>query len=253
MGEGVLTDDGLVELHGKTGHRRDIAAGAGDVLGMQPGGVGQMIAPHFQGHDDLFEGGVAGPLADAVDRHFDLPGAGLDASQAVCDREAEVIVTVGGKDNAIGAGDVLDQVAEDRRILAGIGVADGVGDVDRRRPGADRGLNAAAQHIALGAGGVLGRPFHIVAEVAGVGDRAGHEVDDLLGGDPQDVVAVLRAGGEKGVDAAAAGRADGLGAALNVHHRRPSQTADGALGNDAGDAAHGVEIAVGGCSENRPR
>ena len=133
VGEGVLADDRLVELHRKAGDRRDVAAGAGDVLGVDAGAEGQAVAAHLQRHDDLFERGVAGPLADAVDRHLDLARAALDAGQAVGDRQAQVVVAVGGEDHLVGARHVLDQVAEHLGVFVGIAVAHRVRQVDRRR------------------------------------------------------------------------------------------------------------------------
>ena len=41
----------------------------------------QRIAPGLQDHNDLFERGVAGTFADAVDRAFNLPGAVHDRGQ----------------------------------------------------------------------------------------------------------------------------------------------------------------------------
>jgi hypothetical protein len=51
-----------------------------------------IVLPHAHRHDDLFERGVAGPLADAVDRAFDLARAVFDRGQAVGDRQAQVVV-----------------------------------------------------------------------------------------------------------------------------------------------------------------
>ncbi len=51
------------------------------------------------------------------------------------------------------------------------------------------------------------------------------------------------------MDAAAAGRLDGFGAALDVLGGGPGQAADGRLGDDLGDTAHGLEVAVGGDRE----
>ena len=50
---------------------------------------------------------VAGPLADAVDRAFDLPGAFLDGGQAVGDGQAEVVVAVDADDGLVDVADVL--------------------------------------------------------------------------------------------------------------------------------------------------
>ena len=52
------------------------------------------IAAHVQRHDDLFERGVAGTLADAVDRALDLARAGLHGGERVGDGHAEIVVAV---------------------------------------------------------------------------------------------------------------------------------------------------------------
>ena len=52
------------------------------------------VAQELEGHDDLFEGGVAGALAEAVDRGVHVGRAGLDAGQGVGRGHAEVVVGV---------------------------------------------------------------------------------------------------------------------------------------------------------------
>ena len=251
VGEGVLADDGLVVLHRKAGDGRDIAAGPGDVLGLDACVIAQPVSAHLQRHDHFFQGGVAGPLAHAVDGDLHLPGPALHAGQAVGHGQAQVVVAVCGEDHAVGAGDVLDQVAEHRLVLGGIGVAHGVGDVDGGGAGADGGLHAASQEVALGAGGVLGRPFHVAAQVAGVGDRPGHHFEHRLGLHLQLPLHVDRAGGDEGVDTAPLCRPDGLGAALDVRLPGAGQAADRALGDDLGDPPDGLEVAVGGDGKAR--
>ncbi len=48
---------------------------------------------------ELFEGGVAGALADAVDGALDLADSGLDGGEGVGYGEAEVVVAVRGEDD----------------------------------------------------------------------------------------------------------------------------------------------------------
>ena len=109
--------------------------------------------PGVQRHHDLFERGVAGPLADAVDRHLDLPRAVLDRGQRVRRRQPQVVVAVRRDDDVVRARHVLagcrDQPAELRRR----GVADGVRDVQRRRAGLDRDR----EHLVAGTRGRSGR------------------------------------------------------------------------------------------------
>ena len=249
VGEGVLADDRLVELHGEAGHRRDEAAGAGDVARVNVGLVGQAVAAHLQGHDDLFQRRVAGPLADAVDGALDLASAAQHAGQAVGHSQAQVVVAVGGEDHRVGVRHVLDHVAEHRFVFGGVGVADRVRQVDGAGAGLDGGLDAAAQEVAVRTGGVLGRPFHVADQVAGVGDGLGDGVQHLFLAHPQDVIHVVRAGRDEGVDTAPLGVAHGLGAAVDVDGGGAGQAAYGAFGDDLGDALNGFEVAVRGDRE----
>ncbi len=66
-----------------------------ELFGVDAGGVGVDVAAGFEGHDDFFEGGVAGAFADAVDGAFDLTGAALDGGEGIGDGEAEVVVARG--------------------------------------------------------------------------------------------------------------------------------------------------------------
>ena len=87
------------------------------------------------GHDDLLEGGVACPLADAVDGALNLACPVHGAGQAVGGRQPQVILAVGGDDDVVDAGrvglDVGDQAAKlVRQVPAG-----GVRDVEGGRTG----------------------------------------------------------------------------------------------------------------------
>ena len=77
------------------GEARDEAARAGE-LGRHDAGVQavEIVAAGVQQHHDLLERGVAGALADAVDRALDLARAGQHAGERVGDREPEVVVAV---------------------------------------------------------------------------------------------------------------------------------------------------------------
>ena len=137
VGEGVAAHDGLVVLHRVAGEAADQPAGAGQLLGAHAGlDARELVGPDLDGHDHLLQGGVAGPLAQAVHAHLDLAGAGLHAGQRVGRGQAQVVVAVDRRDVVALdlPADVLDQGAEVPRDA----VADGVGDVQgggaRRRP-----------------------------------------------------------------------------------------------------------------------
>ena len=84
---------------------------------------------------------VARALADAVDGHLGLARAGEDARQGVRRREPEVVVAVHRDDDALDAGHVVADAADEGPELVGRGVTDGVGDVERGR--ARRGWRAS--------------------------------------------------------------------------------------------------------------
>ncbi len=105
--EGVGSDDGLVGR----GAEADALARASGWWGRAGSsrccGVREAVAAHGEDGGDLFEGGVAGALADAVDGALDLAGAGFDGGEGVGDGEAEVVVAVRGEDDVLDAGDAL--------------------------------------------------------------------------------------------------------------------------------------------------
>ena len=72
MGESIMADDGFVGLYRhphQTGYQ---LAGSDDLPGVDTDIEIQIFVTGNR-HHDFFEGGVTGPFAEAVDRHFDLP------------------------------------------------------------------------------------------------------------------------------------------------------------------------------------
>ncbi len=177
--EGVPADDRLVVLHRERGDGRDALRGSRQHRGLDARRVRADVAAGLQRHDDLFQRRIAGALADAVDRALDLPGAGLDAGQRIGDREAEVVVAMDREHGLVGARHAVAHVAEHGRIFSRRRVTHRVGQVDRGRAGADRGFDAAAQIVERRAGGVHGRPFHVLDEAAGLRHRAGDDLQHL--------------------------------------------------------------------------
>ena len=81
----------------------------------------QPVAAHVQRHHDLLERGVAGALADAVDRALDLAGAALDRRQRVGDGQAEVVVAVRAEDHLVGVRHALaDACGRTSRVSSGV-------------------------------------------------------------------------------------------------------------------------------------
>jgi len=56
-----------------------------------------MVLAGVQTHDDLFDGGIAGPFADAVDAALHLAGAEFYSDQAVGHGQAQIVVTMDAK------------------------------------------------------------------------------------------------------------------------------------------------------------
>ena len=124
----------------------------------------ELIAAGRQRHDDLFERSVAGPLADPVDGHFDLPRAGRDRRQRVGGRHAEVVVAVDGDDD-------LARYRARSRCRYSISAAYSAEWCSRRCPGrsaSSRRPRSPAEHLRqelpVGAGRVLGRELDVAGE-----------------------------------------------------------------------------------------
>ena len=77
-----------------------------------------LVRADHEGGGDLFEGGVAGSLADAVDGALDLAGSCLNAGEGVGYGHAEIVVAVGREDYVFDAGDAGTSV--DRIDLSAI-------------------------------------------------------------------------------------------------------------------------------------
>ena len=103
----------------------------------------------------------------------------------------------------VGARHPLEDHADQARELVGRGIADRIGNIDRGGAGLDRGLDAAAEEIKLGAGRVHRRPFDIVGIVPRARDRGGDPLQHLLLVDAHLILAMQRRGADEGVDAAA--------------------------------------------------
>ena len=94
MGEGVAAHDGLVGLHGHVHQARHQVRGLGDQARIDVRVDGHVLVA-AERHHHLFERGVAGPFADAVDRDLGLPGAVQDAAQRIGRSHAQIVVAVG--------------------------------------------------------------------------------------------------------------------------------------------------------------
>ena len=86
-----------------------------------------VVGTRAQGHDDLFQRTVTGPLTDAIDGALDLSCACNDGHQAVGDRHTEIVMAVDADDGAVTHG--LHHAADELPVLVRYGPAHRVGQV----------------------------------------------------------------------------------------------------------------------------
>ena len=245
--ERVPPDDRLVVLHRERGHRRHELRRPRQHGGVDAGPVRQHVVAHPHRHHDFFERGIAGAFADAIDGAFDLAGAGAHAGERVRHRHAEIVVAMHREARQVGIRHALAHAScIKREIFLRHRVADGVGDIDGGGAGLDRGLDATAEEIELGAGAVLARPLDVVGVVARAGDLRDHHLEDFVRLLLQLVFHVHRRGGQEGVDAPPLRRLDRFGAAVDVLERGARQPADHRVFGALGDLMDGGKIAFGG-------
>ena len=205
VGEGVGSDNGLVRLDRHPGDPAHHPAGTGYLTSVDPGRKRHDIAPDVQRHRNLLYCRVSGALADAVDCRLDLPRTGHDRGKRVGDGEAKVIVAMGRKHRFARVRHARDDVAKHRAIRFGRSIADGVGQVDRRRSGPDRDLDGSAQEVRVGSRRVFCRPLDIGTQVARMRDRPLDRVEHRFRRQVELDAHVERRRRDERVDARAAG------------------------------------------------
>jgi hypothetical protein len=221
--ERVGADDGLVGLDHESGQLGHQLAGAIDFLRVdvcvQPVGtaVGEEVGAGVDRHDDFFERGVSGPLAEPVDGDLDLPGPAAHARQRIGDRQTEVVVTVRADDALVDARDLALELGDELAVFVRQHVADGVRDVQRGGAGFDHGGQDLDEEGDFAASGVLRREFHVIDELPGALDRSHRHLHHLVGLLVELVLHVDRRGRDERVDAPPLGRCDGLARGFDVH------------------------------------
>ena len=199
------------------------------MLGLDAGVHVEQVLAGLDRHDDLFQRGVAGTLAEAVDSAFHLARTGHHRGQGVGHGQTEVVMAVHGEHRLVGIGDALEQLADGVGVLVRNGVADRVRNVDGACPGVDGSLDDAAEEIDLRAAGVLAGKLHVGAQAARLLHRAHCLLHHLVRLHAQLVLHVDRAGGDKGVDAPGVGAGQRFGSAFDVGIDGARQAAHGAV------------------------
>ena len=249
VGEGVGPDDRLVGLDDEAGDRRNQPRSLHDVLALDPGLPGEEVAAGPDGHDDLFHGRVAGPLAETVDRTLDLARADGDGGQGIGHRESEVVMAMHRYDRLVDVRHPVEQHRDEVGEFVRKGVTDRVGNVDGAGARLDRRLHRAAKEIVLGTRAVLRTPFDVVAQIAGMGDAVDDGVVNLVRRHLQFVLHMQGTGRNESVDALAGGWLQGFRGSVDVLAVGPGKAAHGSLGRSLGDFVDGLEITPRGDRE----
>ena len=164
MGECVPAHDRLVRLHVHAGDFRQELAGREQLLGNHRRFIRIVLRPDPHHHYQLFQGGISGPLADAVDGAFHLPRTGLDGCQRVCHGQSQIIVAVNRDGHTANSPHSAPQGLDQFREFVGHAEADGVRNVERRSTGLDHRLKHFTQEVDLGPAGVFSGELDVFAE-----------------------------------------------------------------------------------------
>ena len=135
---------------------------------------------HGDRHDHLFEGRIAGALADAVDAELDLPRPRAHGRHGVRRGHAEVVLPVERQDRALELGDGLAQIAEQIGHVMGKRVADRVGNVDGAGAGREGCANQLRQEGPIGAGRVHGRELDVAHGLVRARDHRPGELEHVV-------------------------------------------------------------------------
>ena len=226
VAEGIGAHDGLVGLHLQTREVGYETAGPHELRGIDVGGQPDQVAARPDGHHDLLQGGVASPLADAVDSALYLTGPGPDGRQAVGHRQAQVVVAVHSDHRLVDVGHILQDAADEGLELVRDGVAHGVGDVDGGSAGVDALLHQLVDVVGVGAGSIHGGELHVGAVLRRPGHHGAAHLPHLLLVFHQLVHEVDVGGGEEDVDARLGGVANRLPAGVHVARHGARQAGD---------------------------
>ena len=249
VGERVTAHDRLVRLDLVAGKTCDHPARSGDLgrLDAAPKPVGRLACA--QQHHDLLQRGVARPLADAVDRAFDLATPLLQAGQRVGHREPEVVVAVDRGRDLGQPGHQPVELAPHGGVLVGHRVADRVGHIDRRRALVERDLQHLGGELELRPGGVHRRELDVVAVLLGVRDRGAGLSLHVVAGGLQLILDVDVARRDEGVYARALGVLDRVPGGVDVLEAGAREPADDRSVHLASYGLDGFEVARRGDRE----
>ena len=88
-------------------------------------------------HHNFFQRGIAGPLADAVDGAFHLPGAPDHGFQAIGHRQTQIVMAMHADYRFMDIGHILENAFNPLPPLLGNGIAHRIRNIDRSGSGLD--------------------------------------------------------------------------------------------------------------------
>ena len=204
-------------------------------------------------HDDLFERGVAGALADAVHAELDLAGSRPHGGDRVGRRHAEIVLAVEREDRALELGHLGAQVREEIAHLVRQRVADGVGDVDGPGSGREHGPDELRQKRPIGARRVHRRELDVADGAMGARDHAGRELEHVVVVAAELVGELHLAGVDEDVNPGAGGAGHRLGGRVDVARDAAGQPADARRAHLTRHGVNGPELAWATPPGTRPR
>ena len=91
----IAAYDCLIGLNRNAGDLSQQLARRKQLLGCNARRIGITLRPNSDGHHDFFQGSVAGPLADPVDRALDLACACGHSGHGIGHGQSEIVMAVG--------------------------------------------------------------------------------------------------------------------------------------------------------------
>ena len=225
VSERIAAHNRLVTLHLQAGDRRYEPAGGNQAGRGDRRFAAEIVEPRAQRHHDFLQRTIAGPLANAVDRALDLAGTVFYRRQAIGHSQAQVVVAMDADHGLVDVGYAVAQHGDDAAHQGWSRIADGIRNIDRRRPRRDRRLDYLAEKIVLRARRILRREFHVAAIGHRPPDTRHRPLDDFLASHFQFELAVNGARGEEHVDARRFRRFQRLPGAVDVRVVAAGQTA----------------------------
>lgn len=250
VGVGIRADDGLVSLDNHAAQLGNHARDREETVGFHTGFAAEHIFADEESHDDLFERGISGALADAVDGDFDLACSAQNSGEGVCGGHSKVVMAVAGKDGFVAVRDVLDDALDQFAILFGVGVAGGIGDVDGGCAGSDDGFDDLVDIVAVGAAGVFHKILDVVGVFSGVFDCVDADFESLLAGHAKFVLKVVLADAQAGVNAGVFGVFEGFAGHVDIFFAGTGEATDLNAFEFAGQGLDGFEVTRGGDGES---